>query len=164
LFCTTNVSSFLYKFSHSPRDLSSWKTRIAFFWTGYYVRWLAREHTRARGNHTHTISSHRIGYLLRILEHTEILHMLKWKYMSSRICINKAPNGLLSNSVDLSAQPSTDASVSKITFRPFSYMRVKFNSHYVNVLLNTWSIKCRLIACMSAQIRSNLWDESIKHN
>jgi hypothetical protein len=29
---------------------------------------------------------------------------------------------------------------------------------------NAWSIKCRLIACLSAQIRSNLWDESIKPN
>jgi hypothetical protein len=29
---------------------------------------------------------------------------------------------------------------------------------------NAWSTKCRLIACMSAQIRSNLRDESIKPN
>jgi hypothetical protein len=41
---------------------------------------------------------------------------------------------------------------------------LKFNSHHINVAANTWSTKCRLIACMSAQIMSNLRDESIKPN
>jgi hypothetical protein len=41
---------------------------------------------------------------------------------------------------------------------------LKFNSHHINVPLNAWSTKCRLTACMSAQIRSNFRDESIKPN
>jgi hypothetical protein len=47
---------------------------------------------------------------------------------------------------------------------PFGLSMLKFNSHHINVPSNTWSTKCRLIACMSAQIRSNLRDESIKPN
>jgi hypothetical protein len=47
---------------------------------------------------------------------------------------------------------------------PFGLILLKFNSHHINVSLNTWSTKCRLIACMSAQIRSNLRDESFKPN
>jgi hypothetical protein len=39
---------------------------------------------------------------------------------------------------------------------------LKFNFHLINIFLNAWSTKCRLIICMSAQIRSNLRDESIK--
>jgi hypothetical protein len=39
-----------------------------------------------------------------------------------------------------------------------------FNSYYINVAANAWSTKCRLIVCMSAQIMSNLRDESIKLN
>jgi hypothetical protein len=46
----------------------------------------------------------------------------------------------------------------------FGLEELKFNSHHINVPSNAWSTKCRLIACMSAQIRSNLRDESIKHN
>jgi hypothetical protein len=46
----------------------------------------------------------------------------------------------------------------------FGLKLLKFNSHYINILSNAWSTKCRLIACMSAQIRSNLRDESIKPN
>jgi hypothetical protein len=42
--------------------------------------------------------------------------------------------------------------------------KLKFNSHHINVVANAWSTKCKLIACMSAQIRSNLRDESIKPN
>jgi hypothetical protein len=45
---------------------------------------------------------------------------------------------------------------------PFGLGVLKFNSHHINVLSNAWSNKCRLIACMSAHIRSNLRDESIK--
>jgi hypothetical protein len=41
---------------------------------------------------------------------------------------------------------------------------LKFNSHHINVLSNAWSTKCRIIACMSTQIRSNLRDEFIKPN
>jgi hypothetical protein len=33
-----------------------------------------------------------------------------------------------------------------------------------NVVAHTWSTKYRLITCMSAQIKSNLRDESIKPN
>jgi hypothetical protein len=47
---------------------------------------------------------------------------------------------------------------------PFGLRLLKFNSHHINVPSNVWSIKCRLIAYMSAQIRSNLRDESIKPN
>jgi hypothetical protein len=47
---------------------------------------------------------------------------------------------------------------------PFGLSVLKFNSHHINVLSNAWSTKCRLIACMSAKIRSNLRDESIKTN
>jgi hypothetical protein len=46
----------------------------------------------------------------------------------------------------------------------FGYGLLKFNTHHINVPSNAWSTKCRLIACMSAQIRSNLRDESIKPN
>jgi hypothetical protein len=41
---------------------------------------------------------------------------------------------------------------------------LKFNSHYINVFSNVWTTKCKLIACMSTQIRDNLRDESIKPN
>jgi hypothetical protein len=47
---------------------------------------------------------------------------------------------------------------------PFGSRSQSFNSHHINILSNAWSTKCRLIACMSAQIRSNLRDESIKPN
>jgi hypothetical protein len=50
------------------------------------------------------------------------------------------------------------------TKTPFGYILLKFNSHHINVPSNAWSTKCRLIACMSVQIRSNLRDESIKPN
>jgi hypothetical protein len=46
----------------------------------------------------------------------------------------------------------------------FGLHQLKFNSHHINVPSNAWNTKCRLIACMSAQIRSNLRDESIKPN
>jgi hypothetical protein len=46
----------------------------------------------------------------------------------------------------------------------FGLVLLKFNSHHINVPSNVWSTKCRLIVCMSAQIRSNLRDESIKPN
>jgi hypothetical protein len=46
----------------------------------------------------------------------------------------------------------------------FGYVLLKFNSHHINVPLNAWSTKYRLIACMSTHIRSNLRDESIKSN
>jgi hypothetical protein len=46
----------------------------------------------------------------------------------------------------------------------FGFWTLKFNSHYINVAVNAWSTKCKLIACMSAQIKSNLRDESIKPN
>jgi hypothetical protein len=46
----------------------------------------------------------------------------------------------------------------------FGWNALKFNSHHINVPSNVWSTKCRLIACMSTQIRSNLRDESIKPN
>jgi hypothetical protein len=46
----------------------------------------------------------------------------------------------------------------------FGYRLLKFNTHHINVPSNAWSTKCRLIACMSTQIRSNLRDESIKPN
>jgi hypothetical protein len=46
----------------------------------------------------------------------------------------------------------------------FGFKRLKFNSRHINVPSNAWSTKCRLIACMSAQIRSNLRDESTKPN
>jgi hypothetical protein len=39
---------------------------------------------------------------------------------------------------------------------------LKFNFHYINVPLDIWNTKCRLITCMSTHISSNLWDESIK--
>jgi hypothetical protein len=41
---------------------------------------------------------------------------------------------------------------------------LKFNFHHINIPSNALSTKCRLIACMSIQIRSNLRDESIKPN
>jgi hypothetical protein len=47
---------------------------------------------------------------------------------------------------------------------PFGLKELKFNSHHINVLSNAWSTKCRLIVCISAQIRSNLRDESIQPN
>jgi hypothetical protein len=47
---------------------------------------------------------------------------------------------------------------------PFGYHVLKFNSHHINIAVNAWSTKCRLIACMSTQIMSNLRDESIKPN
>jgi hypothetical protein len=46
----------------------------------------------------------------------------------------------------------------------FGFQVLKFNSHHINVPSNAWSTKVRLIACMSAHIRSNLRDESIKPN
>jgi hypothetical protein len=46
----------------------------------------------------------------------------------------------------------------------FGFNSLKFNSHHINVFLNACNTKYRLIACMSAQIRSNLRDESIKPN
>jgi hypothetical protein len=46
----------------------------------------------------------------------------------------------------------------------FGFNVLKFNSHHINVSSNVWSTKCRLITCMSTQIRSNLRDESIKPN
>jgi hypothetical protein len=46
----------------------------------------------------------------------------------------------------------------------FGFHRLKFNSHHINVAANVWSTKYRLIVYMSAQIRSNLRDESIKPN
>jgi hypothetical protein len=50
------------------------------------------------------------------------------------------------------------------TQAPFGLVSLKFNSHHINVPSNAWSTKCRLIVCMSAQIRSNLRDESINPN
>jgi hypothetical protein len=47
---------------------------------------------------------------------------------------------------------------------PFGLVLLKFNSHHINVSSNACSTKCKLIACMSVQIRSNLRDESIKPN
>jgi hypothetical protein len=47
---------------------------------------------------------------------------------------------------------------------PVCFNALKFNSHHINVPSNAWSTKYRLIACMSAQIRSNLRDEYIKPN
>jgi hypothetical protein len=47
---------------------------------------------------------------------------------------------------------------------PFGLSGLKFNSHHINILLNIWSTKYRLITCMSAQIMINLRDESIKPN
>jgi hypothetical protein len=47
---------------------------------------------------------------------------------------------------------------------PFGLEVLKFNSHHINVPSNAWSTKCRLIICMSVQIRSNLRDEFIKPN
>jgi hypothetical protein len=44
----------------------------------------------------------------------------------------------------------------------FDFHMLKFNSHHINIAANVWSTKRKLIACMSAQIRSNLRDESIK--
>jgi hypothetical protein len=44
----------------------------------------------------------------------------------------------------------------------FGLHRLKFNSHHINVAVNVWSIKCRLIACILTHIRSYLRDESIK--
>jgi hypothetical protein len=46
----------------------------------------------------------------------------------------------------------------------FGYVLLKFNSHHINVFSNAWSTKCKLIVCMSVQIRSNLRDKSIKPN
>jgi hypothetical protein len=46
----------------------------------------------------------------------------------------------------------------------FGWYELKFNFHHINVLSNALSTKYRLIAYMSAQIRSNLRDESIKPN
>jgi hypothetical protein len=46
----------------------------------------------------------------------------------------------------------------------FGFQELKFNSHHINVFLNAWNTKYRLITCMSAQIMSNLRDESIKPN
>jgi hypothetical protein len=54
--------------------------------------------------------------------------------------------------------------VSNLYLAPFGYDVLKFNFHHINVAANVWSTKCRLIACMSTQIRSNLRDESIKPN
>jgi hypothetical protein len=54
---------------------------------------------------------------------------------------------------------------------PFFYIKalfgsriIQFNSHHINIPSNAWSTKCTPIACMSAQIMSNLRDESIKPN
>jgi hypothetical protein len=47
---------------------------------------------------------------------------------------------------------------------PFGLVLLKFNSHHINIPLNAWSAKYRLIVCMSTQIKSNLRDESIKPN
>jgi hypothetical protein len=41
---------------------------------------------------------------------------------------------------------------------------LKFNSRHINITANAWSTKCRLIACMSTQLKSNLRDKSIKPN
>jgi hypothetical protein len=41
---------------------------------------------------------------------------------------------------------------------------LKFNSRHIEFVVNVWSTQCRLIACMSAHIKSNLRDESIKPN
>jgi hypothetical protein len=46
----------------------------------------------------------------------------------------------------------------------FGFNLLKFNFHHINVPSNVYGTKCRLIVCMSAQIRSNLRDESIKPN
>jgi hypothetical protein len=51
-----------------------------------------------------------------------------------------------------------------IRHRSIGLEELKFNSYHINVLSNAWSTKRRLIAGMSAQIRSNLRDESIKPN
>jgi hypothetical protein len=61
----------------------------------------------------------------------------------------------LAKSSGCSSQPSKGV---------FGFNSLKFNPHYINVSLNTWSNKCRLIICMSSQIRSNLRGESIKPN
>jgi hypothetical protein len=58
---------------------------------------------------------------------------------------------------------ASDLAWKQRTLRP-GWSTLKFNSHHINVPSNTWSTKCRLIVCMSAQIRSNLRDESIKPN
>jgi hypothetical protein len=52
----------------------------------------------------------------------------------------------------------------RIRARLVTFFLLKFNFHHINVPSNVWSTKCRLIACMSIQIRSNLRDESIKPN
>jgi hypothetical protein len=54
--------------------------------------------------------------------------------------------------------------VTVLYFDPFDLGVLKFNSHHINVPSNTWSTKYRLITYMSAYIRSNLRDESIKPN
>jgi hypothetical protein len=52
----------------------------------------------------------------------------------------------------------------KVFKAPFGFRLLKFNSHHINVPLNVWSTKCRLIVCISAHMSSNLRDESIKSN
>jgi hypothetical protein len=52
----------------------------------------------------------------------------------------------------------------EVELGPFGLEQLKFNSHHINVPSNAWSIKCRLITCISVQIRSNLRDKSIKPN
>jgi hypothetical protein len=47
---------------------------------------------------------------------------------------------------------------------PVWFHMLKFNFHHINIAVNIWSTECRVIVCMSAQIRSNLRDESIKPN
>jgi hypothetical protein len=77
-----------------------------------------------------------------------------------------APNAGISLVITAGKLIDTQCPVSRLSRAKglFGFNLLKFNSDHINVPLNVWSTKCRLIACMSAQIRSNLRDEYIKPN
>jgi hypothetical protein len=70
-----------------------------------------------------------------------------------------------------SQQPNTARANGRQQYQPestakalFGFHMLKFNSYHINVAVNAWSTKCRVIVCMSTRIKSNLRDESTKPN
>jgi hypothetical protein len=113
---------------------------------------------------------------LRVMCTYHVLTWYRWKLpmqltSSSRSCTLDPLSYKLNipnvNDILLNLQVScgktrTQRSIKNVV--PFGSEELKFNSHHINIFSNTWSTKCRIIACMSAQIKSNLRDESIKPN
>jgi hypothetical protein len=88
---------------------------------------------------------------------THLLHSAQCK----RTLFSSSYHHFVSQANKQGDQCAADASKLK---GPFGLSLLKFNSHHINIFSNAWSIKCRLITCISTQIRSNLRDESIKPN